>query len=120
MAGVKGRSGTNKGHGKSWADAIRMEVSEVDLKTGKSKLRYLAEKIVKLALSGDVSCMKEIGDRLDGRAAQSLTLRTDPLEDINHDELPTLISLLRAAIDDRVVPEQAESSELPPHSTPLN
>lgn len=41
---------------------------------GKKKLRALAEKAVALGLAGDVSAIREIGDRLDGKPAQSLTV----------------------------------------------
>jgi hypothetical protein len=36
------------------------------------KLRELAEKLIEKALEGDVSALREIGDRIDGKAAQQL------------------------------------------------
>jgi hypothetical protein len=41
------------------------------------KLRELAEKLIEKALEGDVSALREIGDRIDGKAHQQLTLSGD-------------------------------------------
>lgn len=48
-------------------------------KAGKGKgvdqsLELVADKVVELALSGDIQCIKEIGDRIDGKAHQSSTV----------------------------------------------
>jgi len=37
-------------------------------------LELVANKVVELALSGDIQCIKEIGDRIDGKAHQSSTV----------------------------------------------
>lgn len=73
MAGVKGRSGTNKGKDKAWAEAIRVAVMREGA-DGRPKLFALADACVTAALSGDMQAMKEVGDRLDGRAAQSIEM----------------------------------------------
>lgn len=73
MAGVKGRSGTNKGKDKAWAEAIRVAVMREGV-DGRKKLFALADVCVDAALGGDMQAMKEIGDRLDGRAAQSIEM----------------------------------------------
>lgn len=61
---------------KEWRDAIRVAVNEVrdDPADGKKSkaLRLLARKTVDMALAGDMTAMKEIGDRLDGKPAQSV------------------------------------------------
>lgn len=71
MAGVKGRSGTNKGKDKPWADALRVAVNRDDPE-GKKYLARIAEQCVSAAASGDIQAIKEIGDRLDGRAHQTI------------------------------------------------
>lgn len=71
MAGVKGRSGTNKGKDKPWADALRVVVSRDDDK-GRKLLMKIAEACASAAASGDMQAVKEIGDRLDGRAHQTI------------------------------------------------
>ena len=47
--------------------------------TGKNvkKLRLLARKLVDRALEGDVTAMKKIGDRLDGRPSQTIAGDSD-------------------------------------------
>lgn len=53
-----------------WRDAIRAAVSE---KVGShKKLRILASRLVDNGIGGDTSALKEIGDRLDGKAPQAL------------------------------------------------
>ena len=65
---------------KLWRAAILMAVHELrvaddDEKATKIKtLRLLARRLVNKALDGDVTAMKEIGDRLDGRPSQSLDI----------------------------------------------
>jgi hypothetical protein len=54
---------------KEWRNAILLAVKENDF-SGKKKLRKLAQKLVGLGLAGDVSALREIGDRLDGKAKQ--------------------------------------------------
>lgn len=51
-----------------WAEAINRVLLAEDGK----KLRALAEKLVEKALEGDVSALKEIGDRSDGKPAQAI------------------------------------------------
>src|SRR3990167_5899670 len=69
MSGVKGRSGTNKGKDKLWSDALRLALNERD-ENGEKWLRAVARACVTAAVCRDVSAIKEIGDRLDGKPAQ--------------------------------------------------
>ena len=58
---------------KFWSEAIRMAVmreEEIDGKKVK-RLRIVADKIVELAMAGDMSAAKERGDRLDGKPRQA-------------------------------------------------
>ena len=53
-------------------------VLELELAAGdKSKLRKVARSLVKKAEGGDIQAMKEVADRVDGKAAQSLTVGGD-------------------------------------------
>ena len=61
---------------KTWADALRVAVSETDETGKRKKLRALADVVVAKALGGDMMAAKEIGDRLDGKPAQ--TIAGDP------------------------------------------
>jgi hypothetical protein len=50
---------------KFWCDAVRLAAMAED-KQGRIKLRVLAEKVVAMALEGDMAAIKEVADRLDG------------------------------------------------------
>jgi hypothetical protein len=54
---------------KLWEDSIRRAVLADDGK----RLRAIAEKLLDLAAEGDIAAMKEIGDRLDGKAVQGVS-----------------------------------------------
>lgn len=57
----------NAGKDRSWAEAIDKALKQC--KDGKpQKLRALANKIIDMALAGDMAAMREIGDRVDGKA----------------------------------------------------
>lgn len=64
MAGRKGE--------KIWADAVRRAVMRrLEDEEGKpQKIERLADKIVEAGMAGDMAAIKEIGDRLDGKAKQ--------------------------------------------------
>ena len=76
MAWKKGQSGNPLGRPREQAfgDAIRMVVSEDCPKTGKRKLRRLADKLYEQAMKGEGWAMCQIADRLDGKPAQASTL----------------------------------------------
>lgn len=61
----------NRWSDKAWREAIRVSVNEEDA-DGIKKIRRLADKLVSAALDGDVTAIKEVGDRLDGKPAQAL------------------------------------------------
>lgn len=88
MAGVKGRSGTNKGKDKPWADALRVAVMS-EGPNGFRKLRAIAEKCAEAAMTGDMQAIKEIGDRLDGKPSQSMdmTVTRTIAKELSDDEL---------------------------------
>jgi hypothetical protein len=51
-----------------WAEAINRAIAQDDGK----RLREAAEKLLTLASEGDIQALKELGDRLDGKAVQSI------------------------------------------------
>ena len=69
MAAPKGNTNGRK-ENRLWGDAIRRRI-----KQGKS-LNILADKLVAMAEGGDMHAIKEIGDRLDGRAVQAINQTT--------------------------------------------
>ena len=66
---------------KDYSDALRIVGNEIDAATNKKKLRIMAEKMFELAMAGDVSAAREIGDRLEGKAIASLAI-TSPEPDV--------------------------------------
>jgi hypothetical protein len=76
MAGVKGRSGTNKGKDKPFAEALRMELAA--LGPDHKALREIARAVIAKATSpldkDSMSAIREIADRLDGKAAQAIEM----------------------------------------------
>jgi hypothetical protein len=78
----------NVERGKRWSGAIRRALNEYtddNVKQGEALLK-IAEGIVREAIAGDKDAIREIGNRLDGKPAQALTLSGDsdsPL-DVNH------------------------------------
>ncbi|MSO71370.1 MAG: hypothetical protein EXQ88_05080 [Alphaproteobacteria bacterium] len=71
MAARKTKPGGSKPD-KHWRNAIILAVHERVAGEGSpQKLRAIAEKVVELAIDGDMAAIKEIGDRLDGKPHQS-------------------------------------------------
>lgn len=72
MPFAKGQSGNPGGRkaDKPWRDALMLAVNEAD--GDKKKLRKIAEALVEQAMDGDVSAIKEIGDRIDGKPKQQI------------------------------------------------
>lgn len=54
-----------------WRDAVRVAVNARH-KSGGKNIRRLAEALVNKGLEADVSALKEIGDRVDGKVPQAL------------------------------------------------
>lgn len=71
---------------KIWADAVRRAVMRrLENEEGKpQKIERLADNLVQMALDKDMGALKEIGDRLDGRPAQSTTLEGNPDKPLFH------------------------------------
>ena len=66
MPGGAPKGNTNAAKGKQWSDAVRKVVIQ------SKKLDTLANKLVDMALDGDLQAIKELGNRLDGRPAQAV------------------------------------------------
>ena len=65
---------------RAWSETIRRVVAQND----SEKLRAAAEKLVELAQAGDVAALRELGDRLDGKAAQQIQLQGDEDQPLVH------------------------------------
>jgi hypothetical protein len=60
--------------GKQWRQAIERALAEKSRVDQVQALDVLATKLIELAANGDLSALKELGDRLDGKAAQSVAV----------------------------------------------
>lgn len=72
---ARGRPNQSNAHdGKLWRDAVRVASLVVDdndpLK--RRRIHIAAEALLNAACDGDVAAMREIGDRLDGKAVQAI------------------------------------------------
>lgn len=73
MAAPKNPSTLGAKSDKIWRDAVMRAVKRrAEGKDKPQQLEKLADKLVDCALAGEVSALKEIGDRLDGRPSQQL------------------------------------------------
>lgn len=69
-------TGKNGLGNKPFADALKRALAQAEV-SGKGKaLRDLADKLIEKAAEGDLMALKEIADRTDGKAIQ--TLASDP------------------------------------------
>jgi hypothetical protein len=68
---------TNATKGKRWLNAIDTALSNRCKSDGQKALVALAEKMLSAAEEGEAWALKEVGDRLDGKPAQSVTLAGD-------------------------------------------
>jgi hypothetical protein len=74
-----GQSGNPNGRPpKEWTmTALYKEALDESLETGESKKVIVARKLVEKAMEGDVVAIKEINNRIDGMAVQTVDQHTD-------------------------------------------
>ena len=82
---------------KPFRDALRIAVKEASGDGNRRKLRAIADALVDKAITGDIPAIKEVAERLDGRAPQDLTVRADASE--------AFLEALRAVSEGRVIGE---------------
>ena len=71
MAGVASRSGNKNAN--IWFNAIQRAIKRREDKDPQA-LEKLAEVLLNKASDGDMAAIKELGDRLDGKAVQATTI----------------------------------------------
>ena len=79
----KGNTHSSKNN-RLWAETLRRAVIQSDAE----RLRMIAEALLDKAASGDVSAIKDLGDRLDGKA-----VATTELTGLDGSDLPLSIGL---------------------------
>jgi len=78
-----------------WEKAIRLVCHRWDPKRKMARLQALAEKTYELAMEGNMAAIKEIGDRLDGKASQRVAMEVK-VDEQTLDLLDARDSLLQA------------------------
>lgn len=69
MAAPEGNTNSSKSN-RLWGETIRRAIAQSD----PERLRRIAESLLAKAEDGDLAAMKELGDRLDGKASQSVAI----------------------------------------------
>lgn len=69
MPGTIGNTNSSRNN-RLWADTIRRACLQAD----GAKLRAIADKLIEKAAEGDISAIRELGDRLDGKSVQGVEL----------------------------------------------
>lgn len=95
MAYAKGQSGNPGGRPKEqkqFRDALNMAIKRTD--GDKTKLALMAEALVDKAVGGDVTAIREVADRLDGKPLQTaeFTHHVRRASELSDDELAGIIA----------------------------
>jgi len=84
MAESGGQPGNqNAAKGKRWSNAIDKALEKRSKSDAQAALVVLAEKLLEAADNGDAWALKELGDRVEGKPAQSVDLK---VTEISHED----------------------------------
>jgi hypothetical protein len=65
---------------KFWSEAVRLSVYREDADNEgqiRKRLNIIADKLCRMAMDGDMAAIKEIGERLDGKAPQGVDVTSE-------------------------------------------
>ena len=89
MAGAP-KGNKNAARGKIWSDAIIRALAKRSRVTAREAIDDLAEKLLEQCDEGNMIALKEVGDRLEGKPAQTLLGDSEsPLQLVTRIELVT-------------------------------
>jgi len=80
MAGAPEGNKNSSKNNRLWAETIKRAVIQAD----PDRLRRIAEALLSKAEEGDLAAIKELGDRLDGKAMQAVEQTTEHTGTISH------------------------------------
>ena len=69
MAGVKGKSGRKKNE-RPIRHFLSQKLDEIDARTGKTHMLAMIDTLVDQAIDGDMTAIREVFDRLEGKPKQ--------------------------------------------------
>jgi len=93
MPGGAPQGNQNAANAKLWRAAINRALDKRTRLEGKEAMDELAEKLLKLCDEGNLGALQELGSRIEGKPAQSLTVAGDadnPLELVTKVEIVPL------------------------------
>ena len=67
------KGNNNPGKNKPWTDALKRAL----LRNEGKDLEAIAQKVIEMAKDGDIQAIREVGDRVEGKAVQSLEAKVD-------------------------------------------
>jgi hypothetical protein len=94
---------------KIWRDAVMRAVKRSAEGDDKQHLERLADMLVAKALQGDISALKEIGDRIDGRPAQAIDATVNQVDPAAEARSKEIMHRLIARFDEVVAIRRAEA-----------
>lgn len=98
MASIGAQPGnTNQSKGRPWAAAIARALEKRSLVEQRDALDDLAEKLLAKADEGDLEALKELGNRLDGKPAQSVALTGEEGGPVQHSVEVAIVGNLNKA-----------------------
>lgn len=105
------KGNNNAGKGRRWLSAIERALDKRSKRDQIEALDELAEQLLNKCAEGDLGALKELGDRLDGKAAQSLDITFEDITDATELTDQELASI--AASSSTRTAKQARSKKKP-------
>lgn len=80
------KGNNNPGKNKPWTDALKRAL----LRNEGKDLEAIAQKVIEMAKDGDIQAIREVGDRVEGKAVQSVEQKTEITGAVEIAERPKL------------------------------
>jgi hypothetical protein len=111
----KGQSGNPFGNTqKPFLAALKVALSEIDPETQQTKLRLISEQLTNLAVAGEPWAIREVVNRVDGRAVQKIEATIDDKRDATDWTRDELVAFLNDARESRKGTSAADGGDRKP------